>query len=157
MSTCEARRDERPLAPPNCRSLAGDDCGRTCLTPGPERQSGAKILADGSNHLASYKRYYLASEKFVQAHGDVLKIFYQKLEETGRWAKAKPKEAAALLAKLWGIDAETVEQSLRNRTLKVGPVTYAGLAEQQKIADAFVNERILPKELNTADVKIWSP
>jgi sulfonate transport system substrate-binding protein len=122
-----------------------------------QRQSGAKVLADGSNHLASYKRYYLASEKFVQAHADVLKIFYQKLEETGRWAKAKPKEAATLLAKLWGIDAETVEQSLRNRTLKVGPVTYAGLAEQQKIADAFVNERILPKKLNTADVKIWSP
>lgn len=86
-----ARRDPRPS---NFRSLAGGDCGRTCPTPGLERQSGAKVLADGSSHLASYKRYYLASEKFVQAHGDVLKIFYRKLEEPGagrRPSRRKPR------------------------------------------------------------------
>lgn len=121
-----------------------------------QRQSGARVLADGVN-LASYKRYYLASEKFSQARNDVLKVFYQKLDDTGRWVKANPKEASTLLAGIWGIDADTVEQSLRNRTLKVGVVTPDGLTEQQKIADAFVDEGVLPKKINTADVKIWAP
>jgi sulfonate transport system substrate-binding protein len=121
-----------------------------------QRQSGAKVLADGKN-LASYKRYYLASEKYARARSDVLKIFYEKLDETGRWVNAEPKAAAALLSGLWGIDAETVEQSLKNRTHKVGVVTRDGLTEQQKIADAFVTEGVLPKKIDTTDVVIWKP
>jgi sulfonate transport system substrate-binding protein len=121
-----------------------------------QRQSGAKVLADGKN-LASYKRYYLASEKYAKARSDVLKIFYEKLAETGRWVNAEPKAAAALLSGLWSIDAETVEQSLKNRTHKVGVVTRDGLTEQQKIADAFVTEGVLPKKIDTTDVVIWKP
>lgn len=121
-----------------------------------QRQSGAKVLADGKN-LASYKRYYLASEKYAQTRNDVLKVLYQKLDETGRWVNAEPKAAAALLAGLWSIDADVVEQALKNRTHKVSAVTRDGLAEQQKIADAFVIEGVLPKKIDTTDVKIWSP
>lgn len=121
-----------------------------------QRQSGAKILADGVN-LANYKRYYLASDKFAQARGDALRLFYQKLEETGRWTKANPKQAASLLADIWKIDAGIVEQSLSNRTLKVGIVTAEGLSEQQQIADAFVEEGVLPKKIDAKDVKIWAP
>ena len=121
-----------------------------------QRQSGARILADGAN-LASYKRYYLASAKYSQARNDVLKVLYQKLEETGRWVNAEPKAAAALLSGLWNIDADIVEQALKNRTHKVGVVTRDGLAEQQKIADAFVTEGVLPKKIDTKDVTIWAP
>ncbi len=121
-----------------------------------QRQSGAKVLRDGKN-LSDYKRYYLASDKFANARSDVLKVLYQKLDETGRWVNAEPKAAAALLSKLWGIDAETVEQALKNRTHKIGTVTKAGLGEQQKIADSFVSEGVLPKRIDTADVTIWTP
>lgn len=121
-----------------------------------QRQSGAKVLRDGKN-LSDYKRYYLASDKFASTRSDVLKVFYQKLDETGRWVNAEPKAAAALLSGLWGIDAATVEQALKNRAHKVGTVTQAGLGEQQKIADSFVTEGVLPKRIDTADVKIWSP
>lgn len=121
-----------------------------------QRQSGARVLADGKN-LASYKRYYLASEKYAKVRSDVLKVFYEKLDETGRWVNAEPKAAATLLSGLWSIDADTVEQALKNRTHKVGIVTREGLAEQQKIADAFVTEGVLPKKVDTTDVAIWKP
>ncbi|HWV51602.1 MAG TPA: aliphatic sulfonate ABC transporter substrate-binding protein [Pseudorhodoplanes sp.] len=121
-----------------------------------QRQSGAKVLRDGKG-LSGYKRYYLASGNFAARRGDVLKVFYQKLDETGRWVNAEPKAAAKLLSSLWGIDADIVEQALRNRTHKIGTVTKAGLTEQQSIADAFVTEGVLPKRIDTTDVKIWSP
>jgi len=121
-----------------------------------QRQSGAKVLRDG-NGLSGYKRYYLASGKFAADRGDVLKVFYQKLDETGRWVNAEPKAAAALLSKLWGIDADIVEQALKNRTHKVGIVTKEGLGEQQRIADAFVSEGVLPKRIDTTEVRIWTP
>jgi sulfonate transport system substrate-binding protein len=122
-----------------------------------QRQSGAKVLSDGSNGLASYKRYYLASETFADRRSDVLNIVFAKLRETGKWVKAHPKEAATLLAGLWGIDAPTVEEANSHRSYGVGAVTPAGLGEQQKIADAFFGEGLIPKKLDTAAVKIWTP
>ncbi len=53
------------------------------------RQAAAKVLSDGTE-LASYKRYYLASESYTQAHGDVLKVVYAKLDETGTLGEGSP-------------------------------------------------------------------
>jgi sulfonate transport system substrate-binding protein len=118
------------------------------------RQNGARILADGQG-LASYKRYYLASESYARTRSDVLKVIYSKLEETGKWVKANPKEAATLLADIWKIDAPTVEEANSHRSYKVGIVTRDGIAEQRKIADAFLAEGLLPKKIDTTDVTLW--
>lgn len=122
-----------------------------------QRQSNARALVDGSNGLANYKRYYLASASFADRRPDVLNIIYAKLNETGKWVKAQPKEAAALLATSWGIDAATVEEANSHRSYQVGVVTAPGLAEQQKIADAFFAEGLIPKKVDTNAVKIWAP
>ncbi|WP_430642400.1 aliphatic sulfonate ABC transporter substrate-binding protein [Bradyrhizobium aeschynomenes] len=121
------------------------------------RQSGARVLADGAGGLASYKRYYLASADYAAKHGDALNVIYGKLVETGRWVKANPAAAASQLAALWGIDAATVEEANSHRSYRVGAVTAAGLAEQQKIADAFLAERVLPAKLDTSALAIWTP
>ena len=122
-----------------------------------QRQSNARVLSDGSNGLASYKRYYLSSAAFADRRSDVLNAIFGKLDETGKWVKAHPKEAAALLAGLWGIDAATVEEANSHRSYKVGAVTKAGLSEQQIIADAFFNEKLIPMKVDASDVKIWAP
>ncbi|WP_315754570.1 MULTISPECIES: aliphatic sulfonate ABC transporter substrate-binding protein [unclassified Bradyrhizobium] len=121
------------------------------------RQSGARVLADGSDGLASYKRYYLASADYAAGHGDALNVIYGKLVETGKWVKANPAAAASQLAALWGIDAATVEKANSHRSYQVGAVTAAGLSEQQKIADAFLAERVLPAKVDTSALAIWTP
>ena len=120
------------------------------------RQYGAKVLADGTG-LASYKRYYLASETFAQRRSNILAIIYAKLDETGRWAKQHPREAAGLLAAIWGIDADTVEEANSHRSYKVGPVTRDGLSEQQRIADVFLAEGLIPQKVDTGKITIWQP
>jgi sulfonate transport system substrate-binding protein len=60
-----------------------------------QRQSNARILSDGSNDLASYKRYYLSSAAFADRRSDILNVIFGKLDETGKWVKAHPKDAAA--------------------------------------------------------------
>jgi sulfonate transport system substrate-binding protein len=121
------------------------------------RQSAARILSDGAGGLASYKRYYVASAAFAERNSDALNVIFGKLSETGKWVKANPKEAAGLLANLWGIDAATVEEANSHRSYIVGAVTVSGLSEQQRIADAFVAEGLIPKKVDTTDVKIWAP
>jgi sulfonate transport system substrate-binding protein len=122
-----------------------------------QHQSAARILSDGSGGLASYKRYYLASAAFADKHADALNVIFSKLVETGTWVKANPKEAAGLLATLWGIDAATVEEASSHRSYQVGVVTAAGLSEQQRIADIFTAEALLPRKVDTTDIKIWAP
>jgi sulfonate transport system substrate-binding protein len=121
------------------------------------KQSGARVLADGGNGLASYKRYYLSSAAYAERRSDVLGVIYKKLDETGKWVKAQPKDAAALLANLWGIDAATVEEANSHRSYQIGAVTLQGLAEQQKIADAFFAEGLIPVKVDAAAAKIWAP
>jgi sulfonate transport system substrate-binding protein len=120
-------------------------------------QSGGRILTDGGNGLASYKRYYLASAAYADKRSDALNVIFTKLSETGKWVKAHPKDAASLLAGLWGIDAATVEEANSHRSYQVGPVTGGGLSEQQRIADAFFAERLIPAKLDTTAIRIWSP
>ncbi len=122
-----------------------------------QRQSNARVLSDGGDGLASYKRYYLSSAAFADRRGDVLNVIFGKLDETGKWVKAHPKNAAALLAGLWGIDAATVEEANSHRSYKVGVVTAPGLSEQQRIADAFFAENILPAKVDAGNAKIWTP
>jgi sulfonate transport system substrate-binding protein len=122
-----------------------------------QQQSGARVLTDGSDGLASYKRYYLASETFAERRDDVLNVVFAQLRDTGAWVKAHPKDAAKLLADLWGIDAATVETANSHRSYGVGAVTPDGLGEQQKIADAFFGEGLLPRKLDTTTVRIWTP
>jgi sulfonate transport system substrate-binding protein len=122
-----------------------------------QRQSNARVLADGGNGLASYKRYYLSSAAFAERRGDVLNVIFSKLDETGKWVKANPKDAATLLAGLWGIDAATVEEANSHRSYKVGVVTASGLSEQQRIADAFFAEKLLPVKVDAGNARIWTP
>jgi sulfonate transport system substrate-binding protein len=120
-------------------------------------QTNGRILSDGSNGLASYKRYYLASAAYADKHAEVLNVIFAKLSETGKWVKTQPKDAATLLAGLWGIDAATVEEANSHRSYQVGAVAGPGLSEQQRIADAFHAEGLIPVKIDTTAIKIWSP
>jgi sulfonate transport system substrate-binding protein len=121
-----------------------------------QRQSKVRVLADGTG-IASYQRYYLAGTPFAQARPDVLRVIYDELRNAGVWVKQKPADAAALLAPVWGLDAATVEQANARRSYEVRPVVPGVLGEQQRIADAFLAEKLLPRKVNALDVALFNP
>lgn len=121
-----------------------------------QQQTGARILRDGEG-LSLYKRYYLASDDFAAARGDVLAIVVEKLRETGAWVKANPADAAARLSTLWKLEAAIVLQANERRSYRVEPVRREGLSEQQKIADAFRAEGLLPRAVDASALGLWEP
>ncbi|RAM65639.1 sulfonate ABC transporter substrate-binding protein [Herbaspirillum rubrisubalbicans] len=123
---------------------------------GVQRQSQVRILADGRG-VADYQRYYLASASFAQARPEVLRVVFEELQKTGQWVKQQPRQAAAFLAPLWGLDAETIELANSRRSYAVRAVRLEALSEQQRIADAFLAAGLLPRKVNTNDVAIWTP
>ncbi|WP_028311834.1 aliphatic sulfonate ABC transporter substrate-binding protein [Derxia gummosa] len=121
-----------------------------------QRQAGARVLADGKG-LASYQRYYLAATPFAKAHPDVLAVLVDELRRAGQWVKQSPKDAAALLAPVWGLDADTVEAANARRSYDVQLVKAGSLDEQQRIADAFLGEKLLPKRVDAQAVALFVP
>lgn len=121
-----------------------------------QAQSKARVISVAQD-TASYQRYYLASDAYAKANPDVLRLLYQELQKAGVWAKKSPKDAANLLAGVWGLEKSIVEQANAHRSYEVRAVTLSGLSEQQKIADAFLTERLLPKYVDTQALPIFKP
>lgn len=122
---------------------------------GAQQQLPTRTLADGQQ-LADYQRYYLTSTAFAKNNPQVLAVVFDELVKTGDWLRANPRAAAQVLSPLWGgLDPAIVEQANARRSYQVRLVQPQSLKEQQKIADAFVAEGLLPKAVNALDVTIW--
>lgn len=120
-----------------------------------QRQLPTRTLADGKG-LASYTRYYLARTAFAEAHPEVLKEVYDELVAAGGWLRAHPADAARQLGPVWGdLDPSVVEQANARRSYAVQHVTREGLTEQQAIADAFYDQKVLPRKLDALALPIW--
>ncbi len=116
-----------------------------------------RVVADATG-LSSYHRYYLANDSFVAENPLVVATVYDALVEAGRWVKAEPDAAVALLAPIWGdLPPEVVATVNRRRTYAVTPVVRAELNEQQDIADTFHEAKLIPRKLDATAVKIWQP
>lgn len=121
-----------------------------------QRQSGARILLDGTK-VAAYRRFYLAATPFVQRRADVVSTVYAELQRAGEWIKANPGPAAEWHAPFVGLDAPTVEVANLRRTYRVQPVDADALGEQQRIADAFTQAQIIPRKVTIAESPVWRP
>jgi len=114
------------------------------------------VLADAQS-LAAYKRYYVTTGDYAATHAPELAVIFEKLVERGRDVKAHPQAAARILAKLWGIDEETVLDADAKRSYEVGAVKRDALGEQQAIADAFFAAGLLPRPVDANAVAIFTP
>lgn len=122
-----------------------------------QQQLPTRTLSDGKG-LADYQRYYLTSAKFAQSHPQVLQVVFAELVKTGDWLRANPRQAAEVLGPLWGnLDPNIVEQANAKRSYQVRLVQPESLGEQQKIANTFFNEGLLPKAVDASQVVIWTP
>jgi sulfonate transport system substrate-binding protein len=119
-------------------------------------QSGARILTDGTG-LANYTRYYLASSTFAGARPDVVRLIFDKLKATGLWVKKNPDAAVKILAPVWKLDPKIIEQTNGHRSYEVREVSQANLVEEQKIADTFLAQHLLPHSIKATNAEIWSP
>jgi len=117
----------------------------------------ARVLASGKG-LANYQRYYLASTPYASTHPQVLNSVYRALKQEAIWLKANPAEAAALLSPLWGkLPVATIEKANAQRSYQVEPVKKSDLAEQQIIADAFYEAKLLPTRIDAQAPAVWQP
>lgn len=123
-----------------------------------QREHHVRVLADGTDGVANYNRFYVANTSFAKAHPEVLQVVFDTLRQAGQWVKGHPQEAAKNLAPLWGnIPPETVELANQRRSYDIVPVKIDELAEQQRIADFYYEAKLIPKPLKISDISVWVP
>jgi len=116
-----------------------------------QKQTGARIVADGRGGVANNYPFYLAERGYLARHPDVIEALFDDSVERGQWLKANLKQAAAIIAPLQGLDLDVVELALQRYQFGVVPVTPAVAAEQQKLADTFHELKLIPKTVRIAD------
>jgi sulfonate transport system substrate-binding protein len=115
-----------------------------------EKQSGARALADGRGLVNNYA-FYLAERGYAQKYPQVVHALFEDTVGHGRWVKTHVQEAAQLIAPLQGLDVSVVETSLHRYQFNVQPLTPAVAAEQQLVANAFYELKLIPKPVRITD------
>jgi sulfonate transport system substrate-binding protein len=112
-----------------------------------------RVLADYTNILKT-NSFYEASRKFSTLHPKELGVVLAELAKTGAWAQANPHPVAELLAPQVGLPVEVVEVWQRRTRYGVQPVDATLIAGQQKVADTFLEHKLIPRKIEVASA-IW--
>ncbi|MDA3579979.1 MULTISPECIES: sulfonate ABC transporter substrate-binding protein [Acinetobacter] len=115
-----------------------------------EQQIGARVLATGQN-LVSNHQFYLADRKFAQNHPDVLKTLVNELNQSTEWVKTHQDDAAKLLEKPTALDFNILKTSISRMGFGVTPLSPQVINEQQQVADAFYQQKLIPQPLKIQD------
>ncbi|WP_169727043.1 sulfonate ABC transporter substrate-binding protein [Roseateles aquatilis] len=115
-----------------------------------ERQLGVRVLADGKGVVANHQ-FYLAARAYADKHPQVVQAIVDELARLDRWSEGNTKAVATLLAPQIGLDLATTELAAGRFSYGIQPITPAIAAEQQKIADAFHELKLIPKPIRIAD------
>ena len=112
-----------------------------------EKQLGAKVIATGEN-LVSNHQFYLADRKFAEQHPDILKAVVNELNTTTQWVSQHQSDAARLLEKPTGLPLDVLNTSISRMGFGVAPISSEVAKEQQYVADAFYQQKLIPNKIN---------
>jgi sulfonate transport system substrate-binding protein len=112
--------------------------------------TGAKILADGKNSVSNTE-FYLAARTYAQNNPNTIQTILDELTKVDAWAKDNQVELAKQLSPLLGIDIPSLELASKRRNYGILPIDDAIIAQQQKIADAFLAVQLIPKAIVVKD------
>ena len=116
-----------------------------------------RVLSDYSG-LPLANGFYLASRKFVEQSPQLVSALLEQVKLTGKWASEHQKEVSTLLTQQTGVPADIVATWMQRSRFGATPVTPDIVANQQRVADLFYQQKLSPKAVNIASrVWTWQP
>ncbi len=111
------------------------------------------VQADG---LVGNRQFFLAERGFANRAPDLVRLVLAQIARSDAWAQAHHAEVSQYLADDTGLPVPVVRRAVDRLTFGVAPMTPEVVAEQQKIADAFLAQHLLPSRLTVRDA-VWTP
>ena len=115
---------------------------------------GGRVLVDGSAWAETGLNFTVASQAALDDPDRAAQLgeLLTRLARAQRWATAHPAEWAKALAETTRLPLPLVEEMLSKQSLQYVPIDASIIALQQRLADAFAAERLIPKPLDVSAV-----
>ena len=121
-----------------------------------EHDTGARTLLTDESIGAANRSFYLASRSFATDHADALQALGEALTETEAWAGSHSEEVAKLIAGETGLDEQVLLNVEKRRVYGIEPITPEIVAEQQSLADLFLDVGLIPQRLDISSATLPS-
>ncbi|QMS88270.1 aliphatic sulfonate ABC transporter substrate-binding protein [Nostoc edaphicum CCNP1411] len=95
--------------------------------------------------------FYLGRREFVTKNLELVRVFLEEADKVGEWAEKNPTDVAKAFAPELKLDVSVLEKVARRRTFRLRKLTPAIIAEQQKVADFYFQEKVIPRRINIKD------
>lgn len=119
-----------------------------------EQSSGARPLITARSLPIQYS-FYIAPRPFAKRYPETLATVLHELDSTERYAKDHQQEVAQLLSNDTKVPVPVWVQSLARQPWGVHyPLTPEVIAAQQRVADTFYRNQLLPKAVHVADAVV---
>lgn len=115
-----------------------------------EKQLGARVLADGKG-LVSNHQFYLASRAYADKNPKIIAAIIEELGKLDVWSANNAAAVAELLSPQIGLNLEVTRLAADRFSYGIRPINLTVAGEQQKIADAFFQLKLIPKSIKVAD------
>lgn len=107
--------------------------------------------------LVNNLSHYLSSRSFADKYPKVIQLLFEELTKSDNFVQKNRAEAVAVIAASTGLDKPTIAAFLERRPRS--PVVYLTqniVDEQQRVADNFYQQKLIPKPVNIKDA-VWLP
>jgi sulfonate transport system substrate-binding protein len=109
----------------------------------------ARVVADYTGLLPA-NGFYLASRDFVKRDPRAVTTLLEQIAQAGQWANTHQNEMVAMMAPQVGVAPDVIATWLGRQKAGVVPIDAAIIANQQKIADLFYQEKLIPRPVKVA-------
>lgn len=118
-----------------------------------QEKAKARVLRDASK-ISTQGGFYISSRAFATENAEALKIILEEIDKNGEWAEANRSEVVNLVAPILKLDPKLLETVSNRTTYRLRAITPEILAEQQKIADLFTEEKVIPKKIDVKEAAL---
>jgi sulfonate transport system substrate-binding protein len=118
-----------------------------------QKQLGARVLTTATG-IVNRHQYFVSSRTWAENNPAVIQAVMQELSDVGQWVRQNYAQAAVELAPIQGLQPDIIEAGLRHYAHIYKPTDETVLADQQRIADAFYELKLIPKKISVQDAVV---
>lgn len=118
------------------------------------KQGGRPVT--GLEKLPRTNAFYLANRDFAEKHPQQLQAALEEIGKITDWAGANRQAVAEASQKATGIDAEGNRRAIDRAEYSLRPLTDVEVKQQQKVADAFLELGLIPRQITISEA-VWTP
>ncbi|MBE9057601.1 sulfonate ABC transporter substrate-binding protein [Sphaerospermopsis sp. LEGE 08334] len=111
-----------------------------------QRTANARVLRNASG-IATQGGFVMARRAFARENPELVRVILEEIDKLGAWAESNPNEVVKILAPELKLDPALLSVVVRRRTFRLQKISDSIIREQQRIADLFHKEGVIPQKI----------